>query len=149
MEAKILRAARDILSDPARWLHGLAGWCACRADGTGCSVNAPDVARWDLQGAMYLAAQLCEAEPADLEAAEDAVARVVGVIEPASFSAFLRLAQWHGAPERTHADVLAALDRAIAEVGSVCDCMPPSGATGDGPDICPDCQRTVPGTSDG
>lgn len=91
---EILRAARERLADPARWLHGQPSGHAVDASGHDVSPWSPEAARWDLPGAL-----LCHELPRSRSAVFRLVASAVG--------------PWNYAPERTHAEVLAVLDRAI------------------------------------
>ena len=81
-----LRAARALVDTPEKWgqgAHFLQGGARCMS-GALISVGAP------LDGAVYRA--LCRATAVTLDHG---------------------LSRWNDAPERTHADVLAAFDKAI------------------------------------
>lgn len=84
---QVLRDAREWLTPPGRWLQGRSGDDACR-----CLTAAVYVAAGQ---DLYLANRACEI-----------VALHVGAV--------VRLYLWNDAPGRTHAEVLGALDGAIA-----------------------------------
>ena len=93
--AVILRAARGYIAEPERWTKGrLARY------------PAPDrVARCAI-GAVFAAA--CTHEGGFGSAAHEAADALLGVVGGTCIST------WNDAPERTHAEVLEAFDRAIA-----------------------------------
>jgi hypothetical protein len=104
----ILRGARTLLEDPARWLHGNANAFTVDASGVDVGPRDPRAARWELNGALD---RHCDTTAEYLTACE-AVRRAL----PRSdvVQAYYAVASWHDDPARAHADVLAALDKAIA-----------------------------------
>lgn len=93
----VLRDARDLLNDPARWTQG-----AHARDHHGGPVGpaANAACAWCLLGALRRVARSASA----CDAAEDALHYMADIWD---------LAIWNDHPGRTHADIIAALDRAI------------------------------------
>ncbi len=102
--AILLRNARTLIADPGRWTTG----CAAR-DGDGRSVMPErlEAVCFDGFGALV---DLAPDAPDLRDRAAEALNAVVG---PIGWSA------WQDAPARTHAEVLAAMNRAIAAANSV------------------------------
>jgi len=96
--SEILRAAREIISVPERWTQG-----ASALSGRGNVVNArsPSAKCWCSFGAIDKAGSRSIAK---LRTAE-------GILRAALKAESIIL--WNDAPERTHAEVLAAFDQAI------------------------------------
>ncbi len=107
-ELSCLRAARELLTDPARWIRDAGGYTTVTAAGLGCDATNTDAARWELAGAVERAAI---AEGCDEFAVLALLAAALQA--PTPHGAFVALDLWHVAPGRTHAEVLALLDRAI------------------------------------
>lgn len=123
---RILVGARRILADERRWIHH--GPVAVDAHGTPTGLRdpwdgedgdalAPDAVAWCLVGACQ------RVVGRDISYSDPLLAPLRDVIEPdprwyeAPFG--LMLGMWNDQPERTHDEVLAALDRAIARAGVV------------------------------
>lgn len=86
---EVLRAARELLSEPERWTKGLFcrvvdGWHCCCVMGAFVAVCPTDIA---FHCSLFR--------------------RAAGVPDE------MPLSEWNDAPERTHAEVLAAFDKAI------------------------------------
>lgn len=118
--ADILRRVRDLLADPARWAQAIDDPTdeyghAADAAGRGCLCNSPHAVKWTALGALW--SVTAPGHPAVRSAASlyddgtaarfwsDAIGMRLGHVP---------IAQWHQASGRTHAEVLAALDAAIA-----------------------------------
>ena len=104
-----LKAVRELLSDPEHWTRGAF---ARDAQGGEISPASPEAACWCIGGAaMYMAS-----EPGwdfiQLLDASLPVLRAVGDVIGCTDVGFI--GDWQDAPDRTHAEVLDALDRAIA-----------------------------------
>jgi hypothetical protein len=102
----ILCSARARLTDPAHWLHADPHHQAVDATGRGCLAWEPAAARWDVYGALCAAWGTIPATDEALRL----LARAAGL----AVVDFLAIVDWNDAPERTHAEILAALDKAIA-----------------------------------
>ncbi len=102
--ATLLRNARTLIADPDRWTTG----CATR-DGDGRSVmpELPEAVRFDGFGALL---RLAPDAPDLRDRAAEALNAVVG---PMGWSTR------QDAPARTHAEVLVAMDRAVAAADNV------------------------------
>jgi hypothetical protein len=94
----VLVAARKLIETPDKWVRDpyRNGWGDCH-----CTVTAIGEAITDI--GYDVATEM---------AAEAAIKRAIGVDK--MFSVMV----WNDAPERTHAEVLAAFDKAIAECGA-------------------------------
>lgn len=90
-----LKAMRELLSAPERWTKGE---CARDASGNRVDISSPDATCFCLIGAAGLVGEF--------KSVMDLLDRLVAP-GPASC--------WQDAPERTHAEVLALLDRAIEQ----------------------------------
>lgn len=111
---ELLTKARELISTPERWYQGGFG---CDAEGR--TVSAGAVAegaacKWCSYGAIITAGQ----NTGSLEA----LSALEAVIRDGNND--VAVGPWNDAPERTHAEVLAAFDRAIA----ACDLNGPGGA---------------------
>jgi hypothetical protein len=116
--------ARDLLlracvrlAEPSAWLHGSErAALAADADGGACEPSDPRAIRWDFWGAVVAAMENATPEERPLAAACDAWRRLgaaVGIGPSLPLETLvLAVCCWHDAPETTHADLLAALDRA-------------------------------------
>ena len=102
--AEILRGARRILTDPKRWVQG---YYACDVHGYRCEVGHHNAIRFCLAGAIGLYGHPGHKADA-VSIAVPVLKRVLG-IDPID-----SLTKWNDAPERTHTEVLAALDAAIS-----------------------------------
>ena len=101
-----LKAVRELLSAPARWTRGVY---ARNEQGLAVDPHDPEAVCWCLYGAMiYIVGDSNKRFAVHLDAAEDAINVLSGFISAIS------VADWQDAPDRTHAEVLDALDRAIA-----------------------------------
>jgi hypothetical protein len=92
---EVLKATRELLSDPARWTQGVYA----RVGDEQCDELNPFASCFCLSGAFWRFGA-DEIHPARLR-----LSGVLGVTN---------LIAWNDAPERTHNEVLAALDKAIA-----------------------------------
>ena len=95
-ELPVLIKARALIADPAKWGKGKRGCLGDRPLDTCCAAEAIE-----------------EVEPPSprRRAAYYALERAAGLVRPPMGSAIV---EWNDAPERTHAEVLAAFDKAIA-----------------------------------
>lgn len=100
---EILRAARAKIERPECWTKGAF---ARDAVGGECMSSEPDAVCWCSDGAI--GAVIATTDVHDFCAFE-ALSRAIGN---------LHVAEWNDAPERTHAEVLAAFDAAIAAEAS-------------------------------
>lgn len=94
--AEILRRARDRIATPERWTQG-----AYRRDANGKKCNPDEAVCWCSVGAIT---SICNIRKREDWAPVDFLGEVVGD----------RIGVWNDAPNRTHAEVLDAFDRAIA-----------------------------------
>lgn len=97
-----LRAAKALVDTPEKWLQGRY---AADENGDPRCVNELDAVRFCALGAIYKAAV---GAGSDYHLARDAFYDVAGEI----------VSEWNDAPARTHAEVMAAFDAAIAKAGS-------------------------------
>lgn len=110
----VLEAARSVIEREKNWHKG--GAFCVDADGVQRDISdalraCPDDWTFCLVGAVrYAAGDDRIARPAC-----DMIARALGESGAGAF--FTRLSVWNDAPERTHAEVLAAIDAAIAAAG--------------------------------
>lgn len=95
----VLRGARELLSDPARWTKGVN---ARDAAGERVGILSVDAACWCMWGALD--------KVRGTSGWDDAVEALRAAVGGAPVSC------WNDAPARTHAEVLAAFDRAIASL---------------------------------
>jgi hypothetical protein len=106
----LLRATRDLLSDASRWTKGVGVRSA--SGGEVMWWYEPEARSWDLGHAMARAGNYGPRESliadASFNDAEGFLFRAIGLPQEAHLFA------WNDAPERTHADILNALDGAIA-----------------------------------
>ena len=102
--SKILRAARAKIEAPERWIKGDS---ARNAEGCYVVSWSPFAVCWCGSGANHAVLGLA----GDWSAADEALETAVGGDFP----------DWQDAPERTHPEVLAAFDKAIAEREAVGD----------------------------
>jgi hypothetical protein len=93
--AGVLREARGLIDTPEKWIKG---WFHC-----------DDGGRYCVLGAVYEGARKLGAEGLTYRAVDALGHAIFGRPVDCSISA------WNDALERTHADVLAAIDTAIAE----------------------------------
>ena len=97
--AGLLRDVRALIADPDRWAMG----CAARdAQGQAVMPERPEAVRFSAFGAPVRLA------PAAHEIRDRAAEALNAAVGPEGWN------WWEDAPGRTHAEVLAALDRAIA-----------------------------------
>lgn len=98
-----LRKARELLTPEGAWGRGKMG-----ADrfGAPADLYGPNTVCWCVLGALYRA----EGKDERQDEARPWLLKVLGGAQS--------LALWNDAPERTHAEVLAAFDRAIALAGA-------------------------------
>jgi hypothetical protein len=107
----VLSFARELLGVPQRWLHGDRDHSSVDGHGAGCAPWDEAASRWDVWGALAAAHGTDQATDQALHL----VARALGLHNSSDPGHdFLALATWNDAPERTHAEVLAALDDSIA-----------------------------------
>ena len=97
----ILKRARKRLASPDAWTKD---WEARHFDGEPVSYDDPGASCWCAAGAIAKAAPSVKAR----HAAFEVLAMALG------FSVPIRIVKWNNAKCRTHDDVLAAFDRAIA-----------------------------------
>jgi hypothetical protein len=102
--AEILSQARDLISEPACWNQG----CAAR-DANGREIEAPDDG---VEAAQHEDAVMWCAGGAIMWVAGDDYASAQYLFERANEIQSVRIGPWND--RATHADVLAAFDRAIA-----------------------------------
>jgi hypothetical protein len=106
----VLMKARALLAEPSHWTQGEY---ARTPAGIGMMPWSDRAVCWDLAGAVYFVAAQdqgrCDVMRAELEGypATQLLRNLAGCES---------LQQWNDDPSRTHAEVLALLDRAIAEV---------------------------------
>lgn len=117
---EILRSARALLADPEHWLHAATGaesvWNAHGTDGYGRNPWDADAVRWDVYGAFVAARGSDKA----LDLACCYLGQAIGIGGDTSPSSpgpsaeqMGRIFDWNDAAERTHEELLAALDAAI------------------------------------
>ncbi|MCA3080557.1 MAG: hypothetical protein ING71_17415 [Rhodocyclaceae bacterium] len=97
-----LKAARQLISDPAKWTHG---WLARDADGNVSHIGEKDAACWCSMGAIF---HVDGPERPNSYAALQLLGAAIGGKSVARFN-----------DTRTHAEVLALFDAAIAELEGV------------------------------
>lgn len=97
---RTLRAVRKLLSKPERWTKHAN---ARRADGEPTALHARQATCWCLGGAVGK----CGTSGDSAWNAMKALVKAQRLSQP------MRLSIWNDAPRRTHADVLALLDRTI------------------------------------
>lgn len=111
-----LIAIRDLLSDPARWTQILS---ARRADGDYAWPRAPEAVRWCLVGAAqrmsttYLGSVISLLARVLASDERDVPTHLEMLRDP-----YATVAAWNDADGRTHAEVLALIDRAIEEAAT-------------------------------
>jgi len=103
--SKILRAARRKIRTPTQWTKG---WYARDVDGHTVSSRCPEAVCWCGYGAVSFVVS-----SANLSG--------IGVYSALYAAVGKSFISWQDAPERTHAEVLVAFDRAIAEREAVGD----------------------------
>lgn len=109
----ILKAARERLADPARWLHGHGDdGDAQDADGSDVLAQSPRAVRWNIYGAVAADAGWSASTPTPGDEALRFIAQALALEAPPG-RAWWAVAWWDDAPERTHAEVLAAIDGGI------------------------------------
>lgn len=109
---EILRGMRELLADEKRWTRGLF---ARTASGLPADPPADDAACWCIAGAAFRLTGCSASNPNKPEASEaawKAVDCVVSCIIDLGLNE--GIGRWQDKPERTHAEILQALDRAIA-----------------------------------
>lgn len=114
----VLRRTRALLTDPSHW--STTG--SADDDGRPCEFWQRGAARWTLVDALHRSAfeeTLQLGESTALYLALTALASVLGAVDPGSYHAHGMLLTWSRQPERTHAEILDLLDRAIAQAGGV------------------------------
>ncbi len=97
----LARRVRALLAEPERWTQG---WAARTRRGHRCSASSHGAVKWTVLGAMWKL-QRGPAEWFEMRAE-------IGRLTERDAEYF---GDWHDSPETTHADVLALLDRVIAE----------------------------------
>ena len=102
-----LAAAHKRIEDPKHWLHGDESHYAVDAFGGGCRPEQPHAERFDMAGAVMRATSVD-----GRERAERALAWVWFAVSGELNGRLRQVVDWHDRPERTHAEVLRALDRA-------------------------------------
>lgn len=98
----VLRAARALIRDPARWTQNF--W-AKDATGFDCAPDAPGAVCWCAAGAINNIA------PGDLDAVQ-----ALDAVVPAEYSGYGTHPLFAYNDDRTHAEVLALFDAAIARL---------------------------------
>lgn len=101
---EVLMKARELLSDPKRWTQN---WCARTAVGEITDVFSDDAVSWCSFGAIRRSAGI----DADVGCSLDAESTLCSAL---GHSCTARAAEWNDTTGRTHAEVLAAFDKAIA-----------------------------------
>ena len=104
-DAALLKAVRERLADEARWTKGKA---ARDANGIGTQFESAAAACFCLVGAIW-----CEFPNSYLSQKE--TNRIAAMLE---FQNWEAASFWNDAPERTHADVIARLDTALARLSA-------------------------------
>lgn len=102
----ILCAARARIADPARWTQGA---CARDDEGEACVSVSTHARSWCAVGAISYEGELAYARMG-LEGSSIALQMLRTLIGD-------DVMNWNDAPERTHAEVIAAFDQAIADLG--------------------------------
>lgn len=97
---EILKKARELLSDPARWCQNVS---ARSLEGKAVGYAAPTAFSFCMFGAIWNSAPRLSLIP------DEKVAAVFGLAAD-------DLVEWNDAPERTHAEVLQRFDEAIARL---------------------------------
>lgn len=101
--ADILRGARGLLSDESRWTQGTM---ARASDGYRCSPQSPGAACWCMIGAVI------RSTPPGFEF--DTAVQYLRRTMPRKLFWRLHISRFNDDLHRTHAEVMAAFDRAIA-----------------------------------
>lgn len=96
----ILKGAREILASPNRWTTGIG---ARDRYGEKTGFDEKSACRWCLWGALCRAAGRMLSDEID-----------VAILDALGFKYGTDIFEWNDAPNRTHAEVLAKLDAAIA-----------------------------------
>ena len=104
-----LRAVRALLARPEAWTKGAD---ARNMFGARTHAGCGDACAWSLSGAMGFVEDSCDLDPQDFEGRADRGDRLTRSVCAAM--GHDGLVEWNDAADRTHADVLALLDRAIA-----------------------------------
>lgn len=99
-----LLAVRELIAVPERWVKG--DW-ARSASGRDVFWGSEKAVCWCIRGAVNLVEQY---SPSNSYRAQEKLALMA-----TGKSELMALAEWNDAPQRTHADVLALLDRALEE----------------------------------
>ncbi len=96
-----LRGARHLIGDPEKWVKGMV---ACDAKGEEIHPEEPTAVRWCLEGALRAAgvSTVFAADPA------------IMLVNMATGVETGKLDDWNDADERVHAEVVDAIDKAIA-----------------------------------
>lgn len=104
---EILRGVRELLADEKRWHHG-SGAFAATDDGKPCDTLSSRAACFCIAGAAFRVLGIGTTQPAhEAWAVVDAIHRAADINKTAG------IGKWNDAPERTHAEVIAAIDKAI------------------------------------
>jgi len=114
--SELLQHAAELLEDPKRWIVGIE---ARDARGREIAPWLPGAVCWDFYGALLHArgsdVALREALRllAEVLPEVDLDVRIDGAPASDDLYRYLAISIWHDAPERTHADVLSAIQKAI------------------------------------
>ncbi len=109
---EILRGARALLADEARWTRGVV---ARNVDGDDVPYSESQAVCWCAVGAIFRSSDDRSSRwPSDREYAAGKLFAAAAHIGFDDFSSlFDHIGRWNDRPERTHAEVIAAFDRAI------------------------------------
>lgn len=109
-----LKTARDLIADPERWTKGAY---ARHRDGELCAIEDKGACQWCAIGALFWATDVADTDEADEEIEDISTERfAMGMLYDATCALGARggVAEFNDAPERTHEEVMALYDKAIA-----------------------------------
>lgn len=102
-----LRRARDWISSPKRWCQDVP---ACDRYGNHLDPTNYDAVRWCAAGSIE---RVLHGQPGYRDAVHALAKLGLDCDAPSLFLLLGKVSLWNDAPERTHADVIAAFDQAI------------------------------------
>ena len=114
-QKKILTKARELISEPDRWVKG-----AYSLDKYFNHVhrNAPEACRWCLSGSIEAATEMLAVSTRSdifLYLSKEYMEAKRVLLKMSDLDGFPSISQWNDHPDRTHKEVIDLLDRAIAQ----------------------------------